>query len=236
MQSRPIHWYMTAPQHCPYLEGREMQTVLVDPAVNLEDHHYGRLLAEGFRRSGQFVYRHQCPSCDACVPVRIPVDLFRPDRGQRRCLKRNGDLTVRTVLRPDLDEHMDLLRRYLGARHPAGGMENTTRTDYVGMLSDRNCGVLLTEFRLGPRLLAVAVTDRTPQALSAMYTFFDPDARERSLGTLAILHQVREARRQGLPHLYLGYWIPGSGKMAYKNRFQPVEGRVNGAWRRLPPD
>ena len=236
MQSSPIHWYMTAPQHCPYLEGREMQTVLVDPAVSLEDHHYGRLLAEGFRRSGQFVYRHQCPSCHACIPVRIPVDRFRPNRGQRRCLRRNDDLTVRTVMRPDLDEHMELLRRYLADRHPGGGMEHTTRGDYIGMLSDRNCGVLLTEFRLGPRLLAVAVTDHTPQALSAMYTYFDPDVPERSLGTFAILHQVQEARRRGLPHLYLGYWIPGSRKMAYKARFQPVEGRVSGAWRRLTPD
>ncbi len=234
MQNSPVHWYITAPQHCPYVEGREMQTVLVDPAASLEDHHYGRLLAEGFRRSGQFVYRHQCPSCRACVPVRIPVDAFQPNRAQRRCLRRNADLALRIVTDPDLDEHVELLRRYLAARHPGGGMEHTTRTDYLGMLSDRNCGVLLLEFRRGPRLLAVAVTDHTPQALSAMYTFFDPDVPDRSLGTLAILHQIQEARRQGRAHLYLGYWIPDSEKMAYKTRFQPVEGRVTGTWRRLP--
>lgn len=234
MQNRPIHWYITAPQDCPYVEGREMQTVLVDPTVSLEDPHYGQLLAQGFRRSGTFVYRHQCASCHACIPVRIPVDAFRPDRSQRRCLRRNADLAVQIVKDPDLDEHMHLLQRYLDARHPGGGMEDTTHADYVGMLSDRNCGVLPLEFRRGPRLLAVAVTDRTPQALSAMYTFFDPDVPERSLGTLAILHQIQEARRQELAHLYLGYWIRGSGKMGYKTRFQPVEGRISGTWRRLP--
>lgn len=235
MQSSPITWYMTVPQHCPYLDGEEMQTVLVDPTVRLGDHHYGSLLAEGFRRSGQFVYRHQCPTCRACVPVRIPVDAFQPNRTQRRCQRRNHDLVAKNVVNPNLDEHMELLRRYLAARHPGGGMEHMTRSDYVGMLSDRNCGVFLIEFRLGSKLLAVAVTDHTPQALSAMYTFFDPDVPERSLGAFAILQQIDQARRQRLPHLYLGYWIPDSEKMAYKTRFQPVEGRIKGAWQRLAP-
>lgn len=235
MRNNPITWYMTATQHCPYLEGQDMQTVLVDPSVSLGDHHYGRLLAEGFRRSGQFVYRHQCPTCRACVPVRIPVDAFRPNRTQRRCQKRNNDVSVTIVVSPDLGEHMDLLHRYLTARHPGGGMEDMTRMDYAGMLSHRNCGVFLMEFRLGPELLAVAVTDHTPQALSAMYTFFDPGMPERSLGTFAILQQIDQARRQKLPHLYLGYWIPDSEKMAYKTRFQPVEGRTKGTWQRLAP-
>lgn len=233
MQNSPINWYLTAPQTCPYLEDREMQTVLVDPALNLEDRHYGDLLARGFRRSGQFVYRHQCPRCNACVPVRIPVHEFRPNRAQRRCLRRNADLDAGIVTQPDLDEHVQLLRRYLASRHPGGGMEHTTRTDYAGMLSDRNCGVLLIEFRRGPVLLAVAVTDHTPQGLSAMYTFFDHDLPERSLGTFAILQQLEEARHRDLPHLYLGYWIPGSGKMGYKTRFQPVEGLIGERWQRL---
>lgn len=235
MQSSPINWYMTAPQACPYLEDREMQTVLVDPVVSLEDRHYGQLLARGFRRSGQFVYRHQCPRCNACVPVRIPVHEFRPSRVQRRCLRRNADLDARIVTQPDLDEHVRLLRRYLVSRHAGGGMEDTTRADYAGMLSDRNCSVLLIEFRRGPILLAVAVTDQTPQGLSAMYTFFDPDPRERSLGTFAILHQIEEARCRTLPHLYLGYWIPGSEKMGYKTRFRPAEGLIGGGWQRLDP-
>ncbi len=234
MRTHPINWYITAPQTCPYVEGREMQTVLVDPAVRLVSDHYGQLLAEGFRRSGQFVYRHQCPVCQACVPVRIPVTRFQPNRTQRRCMKTNADLTVRAVTNPDLDEHMQLFRRYLRSRHADGGMEDTSRADYAGMLSARNCGVLVLEYRQGDELLAVAVTDETPQALSAMYTFFDPDRPVRSLGTFAILRQIEAARDRGLPHLYLGYWIPGSQKMSYKTRFHTLEGRIGGIWQPIP--
>ncbi|AHE99595.1 arginyltransferase [Thioalkalivibrio paradoxus] len=231
MQAHPLQYYLTAPQPCPYLPGREMQAVLVDPAARAPTGHYGRLLVEGFRRSGRLVYRHQCPCCSACVPVRIPVHEFRPGRGQRRCLRRNADLHLRQVLRPNLDEHLALFRRYLDARHPGGGMDDTTRDDYADMISDRHCGVLLLEHRLGSELLAVAVTDVTAHGLSAMYSFFAPDRPARSLGTYAILSQIAEARRLGIAHLYLGYWIAGSEKMAYKTRFRPIEGRVNGAWR-----
>jgi leucyl-tRNA---protein transferase len=233
MRASPMHWYLTQPQTCPYLEGRQMQTVLVDPAVSLGVRRYGLLLEEGFRRSGRFVYRHECPACTACVPVRVPVERFRPARAQRRCLRRNEDLQVRLAERPDLDEHMDLFLRYLEARHPEGGMERTSRNDYAGMLDDRHCDVLLIECRMDGQLLAVAVTDATPRGLSAMYTFFDPDHPARGLGSFAILLQIAETLRRGLPHLYLGYWIPGSAKMAYKTRFRPAEGLIDGTWRPL---
>lgn len=236
MRASPIHWYITAPHPCPYLDGREMQTVLVDPAVSLGARRYGHLLDAGFRRSGQFVYRHQCPTCSACVPVRLPVARFRPDRAQRRCLRRNADLQLRVTVTPDLDEHLELFRRYLQARHPGGGMDQTSRDDYADMLNDRHCEVFLIECRLQGRLLAVALTDQTPRGLSAMYTFFDPDHPARSLGSLAILLQIGEALRRGLPHLYLGYWIPGSRKMAYKTRFQPCEALLSGTWRPLPAE
>ena len=233
MRNTPIQWYLTAPQNCPYLEGREMQTVLADPAASLGAPRYGHLLAEGFRRSGRFVYRHHCPACSACVPVRVPVDQFRPDRSQRRCLHRNSDLQLQITAVPDIDEHMALFRRYLLARHPGGGMDALTPDDYADMLSDRHSDVFLIECRLGGDLLCVAVTDATPDGLSAMYTFFDPDHGRRSLGSYAILLQIGETLRRGLPHLYLGYWIPDSPKMAYKTRFQPCEGLAGGAWRPL---
>jgi leucyl-tRNA---protein transferase len=233
MRSSPIQWYLTAPQECPYLEGREMQTVLADPTVRFGAIGYGQLLAEGFRRSGRLVYRHQCPVCSACVAVRVPVDLFRPDRSQRRCLRRNSDLQRVVTRDPDLDEHMALFRRYLLARHPGGGMDTLAPDEYADMLSERHCDVFLIEWRHDGALVAVAVTDATPSGLSAMYTFFDPGLPERSLGTLAVLLQIEEARRRKLPYLYLGYWIPDSAKMAYKARFQPMEGLVHGIWQRM---
>ncbi len=242
MQEHPIRWFVTAPQACPYLDDREMQSLLVDPAVSLGGARYGQLLAEGFRRSGQFVYRHHCPTCSACVPVRIPVADFSPSRSQRRCLKRNHDLAV-TITRPpdqpghtpcaDLDEHMPLFSRYLAHRHTGGGMERMGRDDYAGMLSHRNGPVDILEFRRDHNLVAVALTDRTPQGLSAMYSFFDPETPDRGLGTLAVLTQIAHARRLRLPHVYLGYWIDQAPKMAYKTRFRPIEGRVSGVWKRL---
>ena len=242
MQEHPIRWFITAPQSCPYLDGREMQSLLVDPAVSLGGARFGQLLAEGFRRSGQFVYRHHCPECAACVPVRIPVAQFRPNRSQRRCLKHNHDLAVTRTRPPDqpgslpaadIDEHMPLFSRYLASRHAGGGMERMGRDDYLGMLSHRNGPLDILEFRRAGDLVAVALTDRTPEGLSAMYSFFEPDCPQRGLGTLAVLTQVAHARRLGLPYVYLGYWIDQAPKMAYKARFRPLEGRIDGAWKAL---
>jgi arginine-tRNA-protein transferase len=235
MRSSPVQWFFTAPQNCPYLDGREMQTVLADPTVSFGAAGYGQLLAEGFRRSGRFIYRHQCPVCSACVPVRVPVDRFRPDRSQRRCLRRNSDLQLHITRDPDLDEHLALFRRYLLARHSGGGMDALQMDEYADMLSDHHTDVFLIEWRREGALVAVAVTDATANGLSAVYTFFDPGLPGRSLGTLAILLQIQEARHRRLPHLYLGYWIPDSRKMGYKTCFQPIEGRINGIWQRLSP-
>lgn len=234
MRKHSLQWYLTAAQSCPYVEGREMQTVLADPSASLGAERYGLLLREGFRRSGRFVYRHQCPTCSACIPIRLPVARFQPNRSQRRCMRRNADLALRITTAPDIDEHMALFRRYLRARHRGGGMDSLSRKDYADMLNDRHCEVFLIECRLNDELACVAVTDATPGGLSSMYSFFDPDQPARGLGSYAILLQISEALRRGLPHLYLGYWIPDAPKMAYKTRFQPCEALLDGVWRPLP--
>jgi leucyl-tRNA---protein transferase len=238
MNAKPIQWYLTAPQDCPYLEGRETRSLLVDPAFRLDGSGYGELLERGFRRSGRFVYRHQCAACTECVAVRVPVAQFRPNRSQRRCLRRNADLEVGLASRWDLAEHVDLLARYLQARHAGGGMDETALETYRDMLDDRHGEVRVLESRLQGKLLAVAITDQTPRGLSAVYTFFDTSLPARGLGNFSILQQIRETTRLGLPHLYLGYWIPGSPKMGYKSRFRPIEGLVDGVWQgldRSPP-
>lgn len=231
----PLIFYATPPDHCPYLEGREMTTVFADPHGPMDVERYGRLLDAGFRRSGHHVYRHQCRGCDACVPIRVPAAAFCPDRSQRRAWRRNADLQTMVREAAFDGEHFALYTRYVNQRHRGGGMDRPTPEGYWGFISSRWCETWLVEFRLQGRLVGVAVTDRLPQGLSAVYTFFDPELERRGPGTLAILWQLQEARRLGLPWVYLGYWNPLTPKMAYKVRFQPAQGLVDGLWQRVGP-
>jgi arginine-tRNA-protein transferase len=195
---------------------------------------YGMLAVHGFRRSGEYVYRPHCPTCRACIPARIPVQRFRGNRNQRRTARRNAELTV---LRRDdsfRKEHFDLYYRYLDARHPEGEMANPSPEDFRRFLTSGWSDTQFVEFRHDNRLAAVTVVDRLPDALSAVYTFFAPEHASRSLGRYAILWQIQEALRLGLPYVYLGYWIDGCRKMAYKREYQPLEGLIDGEWRELP--
>ena len=236
MAAEPIKLYLTPPHPCPYLPGLDSVNLIADPSHPMDPWQYGRLVARGFRRSGGHVYRPHCPNCQACVPVRIPVRRFRPDRSQRRCLRRNADLTAHSVLPHLTDEYFDLYRRYLQQRHPGGGMDEPTPDSFEAFLMAPWSETRFVEFRHRGRLLAVAVADLLPDGFSAVYTFYEPDETRRGLGTLAILWQVEAARRRHLRHVYLGYWIADSPKMAYKIRFQPLEGYRHGQWRTLPDD
>jgi leucyl-tRNA---protein transferase len=213
-----------SPEHpCGYLAGQSARTVFLDPQITPQRTLYSAFAAQGFRRSGSFLYRPQCEHCQACVPVRIPVMEFHADRGQRRIWRKNLDLQIK--LRPTQSdpEHFALYRQYLTNRHPDGGMDQHTPTDYGAFLTSRWSNTVSVEFRLARRLVAVAVMDELDDALSAVYTFYDPRLARRSLGTFAILWQITEARRRGIRWLYLGYWIAASRKMAYKDRFRPFE-------------
>jgi arginine-tRNA-protein transferase len=161
------------------------------------------------------------------------VESFVPDRAQRRCLKRNADLTVIECMAGYNTERHTLYERYLRTRHSGGGMDEADASDFRRFLTAPWSPTLFLEFRLGTRLLAVAVTDVCLNGLSAVYTFFDPDESTRSLGTYAILQQVQLARRRGLPWLYLGFWIDGHAKMDYKRRFQPLQIRTREGWVRM---
>ncbi len=221
-------------QPCGYLPKRLSRSAFVSPHTEVTSEVYGALIANGFRRSGDYAYRPACHACRACVPVRLPVASFAPNRAQRRCLRRNGDLVIerRTQLS---DEHFELYRRYLLARHPFGGMDADDAKGFHEFLGS-TWG--LTEFwcfyQLG-KLVMVAVVDRLPQGLSAVYTFFDPDQASRSLGTYAVLSQIAAAQAQGLQHLYLGYWVAGSPTMDYKRSYAPLEQFDGSEWHALPP-
>lgn len=231
--TRRLAFFLSYPHPCGYLGDREAVSLLADPAFPMEPHVYEYLLEQGFRRNGGQSYRPHCQGCQSCMPVRIPVEPFVPSRNLKRVWRRNQDLEI--LLQPGLfqEEHFALYRRYLASRHPGGPMENPSPDEYMGFLTAPWLETLFIEYRLGDRPVMVAVTDMLPNALSAVYTFFDPDETARSLGTFAILHQVELARRWGVPHLYLGYWIAACRKMRYKARFHPLEGCAAGEWRRL---
>lgn len=213
----------TLPHPCGYLPDREATTVFVDPQTPIDQRLYSRLSELGFRRSGGYLYRPQCAACQACVPARVPVSLFVPDRKQRRCWRRNKDLDIFHVESIDTDEHYELYARYIERRHADGEMYPPSRDQFRSFLTQAWGSTRYIEFRARGRLVAVAVTDLLTAGLSAIYTFFDPDEDKRSLGSYCILYQIEWARRLGLPSLYLGYWIEQCQKMAYKSQFQPTE-------------
>lgn len=213
----------TLPHPCGYLEDREATTVFVDPQTPVDQHLYSRLSELGFRRSGNYLYRPQCTHCQACIPARVPVELFVPNRTQRRCWRRNRDLDVFHRYDIDTDEHYALYARYIEERHADGEMYPPSREQFRSFLNNAWGTTRYLEFRARGKLLATAVTDVLSGGVSAIYTFYDPDETKRGLGSYSILYQIEWARRLGLPSLYLGYWISECHKMAYKNQFQPLE-------------
>ncbi len=228
-------FYISAPEACNYLPGREARNIFAPPSGGMTNTLYSSLIELGFRRSGSFVYRPHCRACTACIPTRIPIEHFVPSRSQRRNLGMNRDLGVRIRKPVYREEHYALYSRYQSMRHPGGGMDEPTPQTYQGFLTSDWSQTVFVEFVLDDRVVAVAVTDILDQGLSAVYTFFDPELGARGLGTHAILWQIEETRRRGLSYLYLGYWIAQSPKMVYKSRFQGIEGLLADRWQPLPP-
>jgi leucyl-tRNA---protein transferase len=231
MKSDLIRVFQTLEHPCGYFAERPARNLVIDPLARGLPQVYGTALERGFRRSGGHVYRPHCNGCRACVACRIPAATFAPDRSQRRTLKRNADVTLSLAAAQRSDENFALYRRYLDARHRDGGMDDPGEEDFDRFLACGWSPTRFLEFRLGGELVAVAVTDVLPQGLSAVYTFYAPEFAERSLGTYAILRQILLAQAQGLPHVYLGYWIAGHAKMHYKARFRPLELLQDGQWR-----
>ncbi|MEI5680604.1 MULTISPECIES: arginyltransferase [unclassified Mesorhizobium] len=236
-------FFLTAPSPCPYIDGqfeRKVFTHLVgDKAPEMND----LLTQGGFRRSQNIAYRPACETCRACVSVRILVNEFKPTKNLKRVTQHNSDLVGAMHDAEPSTEQYSLFRKYLDARHRKGGMSDMTVLDYAMMVEDTHVNTKIIEYRRrGPdsfitghghgELIAVALSDQMADGLSMVYSYFDPEMDERSLGTFMILDHIARARAAGLPHVYLGYWVNGSRKMNYKVRFTPQEHLGSKGWER----
>jgi arginyl-tRNA--protein-N-Asp/Glu arginylyltransferase len=225
-----LKFLVTPPHQCSYLEDREAVTLFIDPAAKMSSQLYSALSTLGFRRSGKHVYRPHCGSCQACVPVRIPVEDFAPKRRHRRIMARNADLDVELRSAEYRDEYFDLYAEYMAARHCNGDMYPPSPDQFESFLLSGWSDTRFLVFSRDGRAIAVAVTDLISDGLSAIYSFFAPGESKRSLGSNAILHQIRLASEMGRSYLYLGYWIEACRKMAYKSEYQPYEQYRGNRW------
>lgn len=223
----------SAPAPCPYLPRRLSRLVVVQPEV-LGAPLYQLFLDINFRRLGRVVYRPSCAECGECRQLRLDVHAFRPDRSQRRCARRNADVEVRLGRPEATEEKLEVYQRYLHERHD--GQMSGSRQEFLEFLHDSAEFTEEVVFRVGGRLLGAGIFDATPQALSAVYFYFDPRLADRSPGVWNVLWLVEECRRRGLRWLYLGYHVAASRVMQYKARFRPAEALdAAGAWRTIGP-
>ncbi|MDN6318407.1 MAG: arginyltransferase [Marinobacter sp.] len=230
---RTLVFFATPAHDCSYLPDREATTMFVDPRANIDKKLYSQLTSLGFRRSGSHYYRPHCEDCNACIPVRLNVNDFRPDRSQRRVMKKNSDLECTLVPATFRESYYQLYANYVELRHKDGDMYPPSREQFTSFLVEGATDSLFLEMRKDGVLVALAAVDSLDDGLSAIYTVFDPDLEHRSLGTFAVLWQIEETRRRSLPHLYLGYWIKQCRKMNYKTRFKPIEALQDGLWQTL---
>jgi arginine-tRNA-protein transferase len=227
-----IKFYLTPAHECSYFSERQATTLFVDPRAAINTNHLAMLTESGFRRSGDYTYRPHCETCQACESLRVPIQSFIASKSQKRVFNKNKDLKVSIISADYQQEHFDLYERYINERHKDGDMYPTTESQYRSFLLAPIESCRFIEYRQATdnKLVAVSVIDVLPNALSAIYTFFDPNEEARSLGTFAILWQLKYCVNENLKFLYLGYYIKDSKKMSYKNKFRPYQVYKNDDW------
>lgn len=226
----PIKLFETVIDECPYLDDQQSASILVDPDHQIDSHLFALLSRSGFRRSGEMLYAPKCPTCNACISVRIPASDFKPSRSQKRVWKKNLDVSVTIEPVRFEQSHFDLYLRYQKARHPESTMCDDDPHKYVSFIESRFSKSRFLCLYLEQQLIGISVLDQFEGGISAVYTFFDPDHSDRSLGTFAIMYMLKMARNHNVPYVYLGYWIERSDKMRYKSKFKPLQGYVDKRW------
>lgn len=228
-----IPLFLTQEYDCSYLAGEQAQSAFVHPTFQLTSALYSQLTEQGFRRSGDQVYIPKCPQCSACLPARLAVNEFKINRNQKRCLKKNSQ--TRAIVKPPVFEqqHYDMYMRYQKMRHGEGSMAESSPDEYLNFLGSTWCDTRFVEFSIGSKLAGIAVIDYLDNALSAVYTFFEPEFSSHSLGVYAVLWQIEQAKLQQREFLYLGFWIKNCKKMSYKSKYRPLQLFIDNCWTEL---
>ncbi len=234
--SPPNHpqFYVTAPQDCPYLENKVERKLFTALYGNNSRRLNNSLSKQGFRRSQNVLYRPSCSNCNACMSARIPSIELIPSKSQKRIMSKNEDIV--RVVNPPLatDPQYELFKNYINNRHANGGMSDMDAEDFTSMIEETNVETKLIEYYTKKNgaleLISFSLIDILDDGISMVYSVFDPELKNRSLGTYMILDHNKLATEMNLKFVYLGYWVAGSSKMDYKSRFRPLEVFTNDKW------
>tara|TARA_Y100000766_G_C18653668_1_gene481722 strand:- start:37 stop:741 length:705 start_codon:yes stop_codon:yes gene_type:complete len=226
----PARIGLSQPFECSYLPDRQEQLlVILDPSC-YSSNKFESLLGLGFRRSGNQIYRPHCPICSACSSVRVLADEFIPTKSQKRKLNKAKNRFEVKYSQVEREQYYPLYSKYISLRHQDGSMYPPDKSQFQSFLFCSWLTITFIELWDQDNLVAVAVTDCMDNAISAIYTFFDPDYEHFSLGTVMILQQLKFAKQQHKQFVYLGYQIDECDKMKYKTQFLPAQKQLNDQW------